>query len=883
MGSTATKRLADMKRLQNNPPRWTARMLRTLCKPEVLEELEGDLLEFYDLWLEEYGPAKARRLYILHSIKALRPYALKSIKPTTQKSNLMLDYNLKIAWRNLRKSKGYAVINVVGLSLGIASSLLIYLWTSKELATDKFHSDSERIYGVYYREVFPGGLAAIRNTPAKLPAELKETIPEIEYATGFAKSFRLSLQGVTAETFEKDDVILKMKGSRASPQFFKLFSFDVLEGQSDNALLDRSHIAISRKMAEIFFGSPAEAINQTIRYQNEKDLIVSLVFEDIGDESSLKFDYLTNWDAWVDGDEFKPSWGHFGTQTYVKLKAGADPLAVEEKMKSILSNYLDFDEGTNGELGLQRFSDQYLYGNFENGRPAPGRIDSVRVFQAIAIFIIVIAIINFVNLQTANATDRAKEVGVRKVIGATKLTLRSQFLTESLMLTTISVGLALLIVWTLLPAFRVVTQASLALPILDPVFVLGLVGMTLLIALLAGIYPALVLSGIKLLSALQKGDSNSARTGFVRKGLVVFQFALSIFLTVATIVVGSQMNYLLDKDLGFERSDLVYLPIEGTLVDNYQLFKQEASEVPGVLMVDRSSQTPHKMGFSGPFLGWDGKEDGNNTPFTPSSVGFDFVETMQLEIVEGRDFDRSRPVDQNNFIINETAAEVMGGDVINRTAAIFGKQGKIVGVVKDFHFKSLHNPIEPLVLDVKEGLNFGTVLVRLERDKIGETLVALQDVYGTVNPGYAFDYRFVDNVYGDDYQSEKLIASLIPYFAGLAIFISCLGLLGLVTFATQRRVKEVGIRKVLGASVRQILHMLSKDFALLLVIAFVVSLPLSYALTNGWLDGFAYRIGLDWWIFALAAVLTIVMSYGIIVGKVLKSAHVNPVDCLRDE
>ena len=866
----------------NSPPSWVDHLLKRVLKPDLLEEIQGDLWEFYEDWLDQYGPAKANRMYFFHSFGFVRRYCLKSIFQSRRKSNHMIDHHLKVAWRNLRRQKGHAFINILGLSLGVASSLLIYLWTQKEIQTDRFHEDSNRIYSVYSRFTFPGGIETLRNTPAKLPAELSTLIPEIEYATGFAKSFRLSLQGVTAETFQTGDLILKMKGSRGSPQFFQIFSFKVLEGKAENALLDRSSIAISRKMANIFFGSPAAAINQSIRYQNEKNLVVSLVFEDVGEESSLQFDYLTHWDEWVDGDQFKPNWGHFGTQTYIKLTEGANAEVTEEKLSNFLASYIEFGEGESGQLGLQLFEEEYLYGNFENGQPAAGRIISVRIFQGISLFILIIAVINFVNLSTANASVRAKEVGVRKVVGALKGNLIQQFLIESILISLLSTAIGLVMARALLPLLEMITETHLKFPFSDPTFALGMLGLALFIGLLAGLYPSLVLSRLASLSALTKRVS-TGKGGALRKGLVTFQFSLSILLTVATLVLSNQMNFLLNKGLGFDRENLVYIPIEGSLVTNYTRFKQEASKVPGVLMVDRSSQTPHKMGFSGPFFSWDGKEEGNNTSFTPSSVGFDFIETMGIEIVEGRDFDRGRPSDSTNFLVNETAARAMGGDVLYKTASIFGKEGKIIGVMKDFHFNSLHTPIEPMVLDVKEGLNFGTITVRLESRRVRETMDRLEALHADINPGYAFDYTFVDQVYDNEYKTEQLVSSLVPSFAVLAIFISCLGLFGLVTFATERRVKEVGIRKVLGASALQLLQLLSKDFAVLLLIAAFVALPTSYLFMSDWLHGYAYSVTLDWWIFAMAILFAIAISYLIILGRVFKSAHSNPVNSLRNE
>lgn len=796
----------------------------------------------------------------------------------------MFKYNFKLAWCNILRNRSYSLLNILGIALGFASSILIYLWTENEAGIDHQHSDSQRIYTVYSRGIYEGGMDANRNTPAHLPAELKERIPEIEYATGYATSFRLSLKGVTKETFQVGDVTLKMSGTRGSPDFFKVFSFPLLEGSADAALKDLHSISISRKMAEVFFGSPEKAYGQSIRYQNTKDLAVAAVFEDIGPESSLKFDYLINWEAWVATDPIKQAWGHFGTQTYIKLLDGADPRETEVKIRDFLSSYLDFNNDYRVELGLQKFEDQYLYGNFENGKPAGSRIAYVKAFRGVALFILIIAVINFVNLASATATKRAREVGIRKIVGASRILLRTQFMTESFLLTLLGTLLSLALVMIMLPVFNGMTLKSLTFPFRSLEFWIVIAILIVGVGIVSGIYPALILSGIKPVSALKKVVQGNRNSGVVRKGMVVFQFVLSILLVIVTLVVSMQTNFVQNKQLGFDKENLVYIPLEGELISNYSLFRIEASKMPGIKGVDRSSQTPHDMGFSGPFVQWEGKDPNDQTSFTPSSVGYDFVSTMDLELVKGRDFSRERPVDANNFIINEMTEKVLGTDeALGKTISIFGKEGKVVGIVKDFHYSSLHSPIKPLILDIKEDLNFGTAIVRIEEGKTNLALQSLREVYETVNPGYAFSYTFVDNAYEELYQVESTMSSLTQSFAGLAIFISCLGLFGLVTFATELRVKEIGIRKILGATITSLFHLLSREFIALLCVAIVLAVPLGYYLMGLWLEGFAYRIDMNWWLFALACIITLVISYIVIGSRVIKTALVNPIDSLRNE
>ncbi len=850
-----------------------------------LEEFLGDLKEIYEERLSSRGRFYAKWMYWVDALHLLMGFT--SFSRFTNSNTLtifMLSNHLKISWRNLRRNRGYSSLNLLGLILGFTTSLLIYLWVENEIATDNQQSDSDRIFIIYSREVYEGGTNAERNTPARLPEEIKKTFPEIEFATGYAKSFRMSLKGVTQETFQVNDNILKMSGTRGSPDFFKVFDFKLIEGTAESALPDRHNIAISRKMADIFFGSAQEAINQMIRYENQSDLIITAVFEDIGDESTLKFDYLTHWDAWVDSDPIKQSWGHFGTETYIKLKKNSDPWQTSQKIKDFLGNFMEFDDTHRFELDMQKFGDGYLFGNYVNGRPAEGRIAYVRIFRGIGLFILMIAIINFINITTATASRRHKEIGIRKVIGASRLSLKTQFVTESTLLALIGISLSIGLVILLLPVFNSITHKSIVIPFSDGVFWLRIVAMTVVIGFVSGAYPALVLSRIKLISALKSIGTIGSRPSIIRRGLVTFQFALSILLIVAALVVSKQAYFARNKQLGFDKKDLLYIPLEGELLTNYSLFRSKASIMPGIVMVDRSAQTPHDMGFSVPWFSWDGKDPNDHTLFTSSSVGFDFISLMKLKIVEGRDFSRKRPADLKNYIVNEAAVEAMGGDdALGKTVSIFGKTGKIVGVIKDFHYNSLHLPIRPMALDVKEDLNFGTALVRIEEGKTKIALNSLETVCNEINPGYAFSYTFVEDTYEDMYKVESTMSTLTQYFASLAILISCLGLFGLVALATELRMKEIGIRKILGATIANIFQLLSKEYVLLLVISAAIAIPIAVHFMRQWLNQFAYRIELDWWIFGLACILTIGISFIVIGSRILESALTNPINSLRDD
>ncbi|MEM1134744.1 MAG: ABC transporter permease [Bacteroidota bacterium] len=874
-----------------SPPRWLDKLLERFCAPHLLEEVIGDLHERYYLKAQKIGEAKARKWYWREVLAYMRPTIFKRQTSPHSKPiiTVMIQSYFKIAFRNIARNKAFSAINILGLVLGMVCSLLIFLWIQDERSIDNFHTNGEHLYRVYTRNYNSEYLDVNYKTSALLPEELKTVIPEIQYASGFAKELRLSRPGDIQETFQVGDKIHKMKGSRAGADFFKMFSYPLLLGTAENAIAELKGIAISRKMANLFFESPEAAYGKTITFRNESsssELIVTAVFEDIPNSSSDQFDYLTNWDDWVQNDDFKRFWDHLGTHTYIQLQAGVNPAEVEEKLKNFLDSYLDFPEDRSfyAELGLQKFGDQYLNSNFENGRPSGGRKEYVQLLGAVAIFILLIACINFMNLTTARSIKRAKEVGMRKVVGAVRWSLITQFMGETLLLVLISIILSVGIVWQLLPWFNELTQKQIALSITDSSLIWSLVVLMSSVGLISGSYPSFFLSSLQPAKVLKGSISFGKKAIGFRKGLVVFQFILSILLITATIVVTRQMQFIQTKNLGYDRENILYILLEGELLNNYLTYKREVSRMPGIKLIDRSSQTPHRMGFSGPFVRWDGMDESNPINFVPSSVGYDYVKLMGMEIVEGRDFSHAFPADTNNFLVSVSAVKQMKlDDPVGSEISIFGKTGTIVGVTNDFHTQSLHQSISPVILDIKENLNFGTMLVRTEAGKTKEAIASLEKIHNLLNPGYAFSYSFLDDEYDKLYHSEQIISKLTTAFGALAIFISCLGLFGLAMFSAEQRIKEIGIRKVLGASVSSIITLFSKDFLKLVGFSFVVAIPISWFAMREWLQGFAYRIDLAWWIFAFAGALALSIALFTISFQAIKAAIANPIKSLRSE
>jgi predicted lysophospholipase L1 biosynthesis ABC-type transport system permease subunit len=536
------------------------------------------------------------------------------------------------------------------------------------------------------------------------------------------------------------------------------------------------------------------------------------------------------------------------------------------------------------ELALQAYTGKYLHSTFKNGYIDGGRIQYVRLFSLIAIFILLIACINFMNLATARSGKRSKEVGIRKVVGAPRSTLVIQFIGEALVLTFIAFLIALAIAGLLLPAFNNITGKQMVIPVGKPFFWLGLFSLLVVTGIVAGSYPALFLSSLKPVKVLKGKLNFSAASVLLRKGLVVFQFSISIILIVGMIVIYRQVNYIQSKNIGYNRENLVYIPIEGELVKNYAVFKEEAGKLNSILGISKMRNSPTEITHHTNSIGWPGKAPDLNVSFADGVVGYDFVKTLKLQLKEGRDFSEAYGTDSASFILNENAANKIGyKNAVGQPISWGSHQGKVIGVLKDFHFSSLHQNYEPLILRLDENWSWGTILVRVKAGQTKDALAGLEALCKKLNPAFPFSDQFSDEEYARLYHSEGIVSRLAFYFSFLAIFISCLGLFGLAAFTAEQRTKEIGVRKVLGASVTAILSMLSTNFLRPIIIAMLVAFPLSWYAANNWLNDFAFKQEISWWILPLAGILTIAISL-ITVGFIsVKSAMANPVKSLRSE
>jgi putative ABC transport system permease protein len=783
----------------------------------------------------------------------------------------------KTALRNLWKNKVFSALNILGLALGMACSLLIMLWVYDEYSKDAFHTNGGQLYGIFERRHTGGLITADFATQGLMPDEMKRTFPEVEYATGYALN-QLS-------TFEVNNKILKENGNYAGADFFKMFSYPLLSGSVTTALQSPLDICISKKMAEIFFGSPANAVGKTIRYENKKDLKVTAVFDNVPKSSSAQFDYIINWQTFLENNEWAKDWTNNGPLTYIMLRKGVNPKTFETKISHLPDKY-NKEQSANYyiRLGIQHYSDIYLHSSFENGELSGGRIEYVKIFSIVAVFILLIACINFMNLTTARSLKRAKEIGVRRAAGALRSSLIMQYIGEALLVVSIAVVFALLIVILLLPLFNQLTEKQITVPFTLSYFWLSIAGLIFVTGFISGSYPALYLSSFKPVRILKGSIKFSSSALWFRKGLVVFQFMLSIIFIIATIVVSKQVNYIQSLNLGYNRKNLLYVPLEGDLTSNYAVFKNRALQMPGIKDITHATDAPTKIDNGTTGILWDGKDPNSNIDFTQLGVGYDFIKTMHIQMLQGRDFSKEFATDSTNYIINETALKIIGyKNPLGKPLTLWGMKGTIIGVVKDFHFNSLHEAIHPLMLRLAEDADGGIALVKTESGKTKEALVSLEKVYKELNPKVPFTYKFSDEEYQKLYQNEKVIGQLTNYFAFLAIFISCLGLLGLVMFTAEQRTKEFGIRKVLGASPVTLFSLLSKEFIVLILIAIVIASPVAGYLSTQWLQGFAYRTNLSWWVFVIAGASAVLISLITVSFQAIKAAIANPVKSLRTE
>ena len=789
----------------------------------------------------------------------------------------MLRSYIKIAWRNLLKNKTFSFINILGLALGMACSLLIILWVQDELRMDRFHQHDSRLYRVMENQYYTGVVNTFASTPGILAENIVKDIPEIQLAS--------QILWENTPLFTVGTMFEKEKGRFVQGDFLTMFSFPLKAGNPKTALKRPDGLVISQKLADKYFKGQ-DPMGKIVRIDNTDDVMVTGVLADIPEASSLKFDFLLSYDRWQKANKWAAEWGNNGPRCYVLLA----PNVSVDKVNAKIKNYVKTkNKDSNVELFLQNYGESYLYSNWEAGQQNGGRIEYVKIFSIVAIFILVIACINFMNLTTARSVKRAKEVGVRKVVGAYRNSLMGQFLGESMLITLLSLVFAVLIVLLILPVFNALTEKQLALDFANPTLLLLMVGLSVVTGLIAGSYPALFMSSLNPVVILKGELKFKSSATYFRKGLVILQFSLSIMLILGTLVVYRQIQFIQTKNLGYERENLLYIPLEGDLQKNFQTFRQELEKQPGIKAVTCAQSDPLEVGSSTQGVSWPGKDTTQLILFSQNAVSYNYIKTMGIKLLDGRDFSAAYSTDTSNYLINEATARKMGyKEPVGKEMTMWQRKGKIIGLMKDFHYNSLHTAIEPLIVHLQRSNgdttnNWGSVLVRTQAGQTKQALTGMEATFKKFNPHFPFKYSFTDQEFANLYKAENTVSKLSSYFAFIAIFISCLGLFGLATFTAEQRTKEIGIRKVLGASVTNLVGMLSKEFIQLVVLSAFIAFPLGWYFLTGWLEKYAYRIELEWWYFLVAIVVAVLIALFTVSFQSIKAALMNPVKSLRTE
>lgn len=787
----------------------------------------------------------------------------------------MLKNYIKIAWRNLMKDRQFTLLNLVGLSTGLICAILIYLWISDEMHIDRFHAKDSQLFQVMTNIGNSEGIQTMASTPGILARTLKDEMPEVEYAAAVIYPY---WSGGTTLSVKEDN--LNAVGYYAEKDYFNIFSYPLLQGNKDQVLSGKNNIVISKQLALKLFHTTGNVVGQTIEWQHEKQYQVSGVFDDIPAASSVKYDYILPFDVYLEKYSFLNYWGNIDPSTYVVLKKGTD---VDQFNRKIADFTKQKDKNADFKLFIRRYSSGYLYNRYDNGVLAGGRIEYVRMFSIIALFILIIASINFMNLSTAKASKRLKEVGIRKVVGADRKLLVFQYLGESVLITFLALVITLVLLPFLLPAFNNITGKQMTLHF-DPMLLLSVLGITLFTGILAGIYPAFYISGFNPIAILKGKLRASLGEIWIRKGLVMFQFVVSAVFIIAVLVVYKQIRYIQTKDPGYNVDNIISFQLGTDLATKTPVFVNAIRNLPGVASassIDHNSIVNDYGGTSD--IQWEGKRPDDKTSFANIGVNYGAIETLGMQMKEGRSFNSNISSDSSEIIFNEAAIKSMGlSNPVGKVVKMWGQNRKIAGVVKNFNFESLHEHVKPFAMRL-EPLGTYRIMVRIKAGKNHETIDLLRKAYEKYDPGFPFDYTFVDSEYQAQYIAENRLAALSGYAAGLAVLISCLGLFGLAAFTAQRRNKEIGIRKVLGASERSVVVMLSGDFLKLVLIAVFVAFPLASWIMEQWLAGFAYRtpIGMD--VFLIAGVSTILITVMIVSYQAVKASLTDPVKSLKAE
>jgi len=786
----------------------------------------------------------------------------------------MLKNYFKIAFRNIVRHKAFAAINIAGLAIGMACSIFILLWVQNELSYDQFHKNAATIYRL------PGGEAT--NSGPMVP-ELKAKIPAIKNFVRF-----LYVQPATtvfemgAKRFEEKAVFY------ADSTLLQVFSFPLIKGNAETAMSRPDAVLITEDMAKKYFGKE-DAVGKILKKDNKDNLVVTGVLKNIPANAHLQFDFIMPMSAIAHSDwRLKDNiWASYDFYDYIQLNENfkATPAALAELSRQADKIVAEHIKENPPNIKLQALTDIHLRSDYRD-LPGQGNIQYVNTFFVVALFILAVACINFMNLATARSARRAKEVGLRKVVGAGRMQLIGQFFGESLFISFIALLMAVCMVCLLLPVFNDLAGKQLSIQLLDGKLIALLLGIALFTGLVSGSYPALLLSGFKPVQVLKGNMKMMGGNLYFRNGLVIVQFVVSIVLLAGTAVVYRQLNYIKNRDIGYNKSNLLYMPMTGELGDKQQVLKAELKTNPLTANFSTISEPISNLGSSTAGVEWEGKTgEDKKIWFTKAWVNDGFFDVLQMTMASGRALSATEFADSGNYVINEKAAKIMRmtpATAIGKQITFNGDKGTIVGVVKDFNYKPAQTAIEPMILAYNRW-NMGIVLVRTQPGKTAATIQALEKISKQLNPAFPFSYGFIDQDINNLYKGEQQMGSLFNAFAIIAIFISCMGLYGLSAFMAEQRTKEIGVRKVLGASVLNVVYLLSTGFTKLILIAIVIAVPIAWFAINKWLSSFAYRINIGWAIFLITSLAALAIAWITVSYESVKAAVTNPVKSLRKE
>jgi len=874
----------------NELPNWAYKFLCWYCDPLKFENVHGDLEELFNYEKKALSPGKARLNYILQVLGLTRNFMFGNKSPHKKNHFGMFKNYFVIAYRNLLRNKTYSAINISGLSIGLASSLLIVLFVLSELNYDEFHPQAENIYRVTNYRILSNTSDNLTTTPLPLGPVITSEFEEVE-------NYVRLLNEIEPIIKYEDKLFVEKKFFFTDPSFFEVFGYGLESGDPSTVLEAPNSIVVSKDVVNRYFEGK-DPIGETIifrKWGQDQSFVVSGILKNQPEKSHLSFDFLakqeSNQNLWH-GMHGKDWFYTEGARTYIKLGRFNDRFSLESLLPDFVSRH--FPETVKGgtNLKLQKITDIHLHSHLDNEFKANGNIIYIYVYTAIAILVLLAACINFMNLATARSTLRAKEVGIRKVMGAYRNQLVMQFMGEAFIMTIISLGLALLIVFLVLPYYNLLIGKNLELRFTDGGFTLIIVlGIGLISGLLSGSYPAFMLSAFKPVDTLKGSISNSITGSFLRKVLVTMQFVITLLLLIGLGVINDQLDYIKSKDLGYTSDQVIYLDGGNVPRNQLHIFKEEIMRNTDIKMASATPSLPGSQKY-GPSTGVFKPDDiDRNFQMKVAIVDYQYFDLFSLEIIEGRKFNPESDYDiRNSYLVNEAAANKLGwsyAEAIDKQLIMFNMLGdsvgarKVVGIVKDFHYESLHEQIKPLVM--RYGPNSWGVAIKINTVRFTETVSDITATWKKIIPEVPPEIVYLDRELESFYLKDQKLGEIIKYFSILAIIVGALGLFGLASFAADQRVKELGIRKVLGASSINLIYLLLKDFNKLAAIGLLVASPLAYFMMQQYLGNFAYQVGQSFWNYILAGAVAMLMVGVTVSYKARRAALVNPVDSLRNE